>query len=115
MKKIKIHVGEKFDASAKRVADAWHQAKKGKHVFEDHITFADWDLLAKVMSKQRYALLRYIHRHSVKTVASLARAVKRDYKRVYEDVAILVSAGLVKRNDTGLHADYSVIESRIVL
>ena len=114
-KRINIHVGEGFDAVAKRVADAWNRAERGENVNEHHITFISWDLLSSVMTTRRYELLRHIHKHPAKNIASLAREMHRDYKRVYQDVHVLESAGLLNRENGMLHADYSRIDSTIQL
>lgn len=115
MSKLHIHIGETFDAVASRASQAWREAEKGKPVCEDHVTFADWDILAKIMSPKRYQLLRHVHHHPEKSVASLARALQRDYKRVHDDVEMLSSAGLLQRAEGLLRVDYDVIESRISL
>ncbi|MDK9723040.1 MAG: hypothetical protein OEL53_17875 [Rhodospirillales bacterium] len=113
--KLKVHLGEGFDAFAGRVNDAWHRAERGEAVQEDHVTFASWDVFARVMTGKRIELLRHLHHHDVVSVAALARELKRDYKRVHEDIEILATAGLVRRDGTVLHTDYDVIESRIAL
>lgn len=112
---LNIHIGEGFDAVAKRVADSWHRAETGENVKENHISFVSWDLLTKVMTGRRYELLCYLHNHPEKTVASLARAVSRDYKHVYNDVSLLESAGLISREGGMLHTDYDRINSTIEL
>lgn len=114
-KKLQIHVGEDFDAVAKRIAKAWRKAERGEDVHEDHLTFVSWDSLAKVMTSKRFELLRHLHRNPAVSVAALARSVGRDYKRVHEDVEMLTAAGLIERDDTGLHADYDQIRTVIAL
>jgi predicted transcriptional regulator len=112
---VDFHVGEGFDNVAKRVTDAWHKAEQGKDVHERHISFISWDLLASVMTNKRYELLKYVHSNPVKNIALLAREMHRDYKRVYEDVHILESAGLLSRENGMLYADYDRINSSIQL
>ena len=114
-KDINIHIGGNFDDAQKRITDAWHRVENGEDVNEHHITFANWDLLAHVMTEKRYELLRHIHKHPAESIASLAREVHRDYKRVYEDVHILESAGLLDRRAGMLCADYNIINSSIQL
>jgi predicted transcriptional regulator len=48
-------------------------------------------------------------------VAALSRAVKRDYKRVHEDVEALAKAGLIEREaiGTALIAPYDTIHTTI--
>ena len=115
MTKLDIHVGGPFADSKHRVLDAVARAKAGETVCEDHVTFVSWDALAKVMTPKRLDLLRRLHRHPETTVAALARSLKRDYKRVHEDVEALSVAGLIERSDGGLRADYDEIRTQIAL
>jgi predicted transcriptional regulator len=50
-------------------------------------------------------------------VAALSRAVKRDYKRVHEDVEALAMAGLIERatDGTALSAPYGSIQTIIAM
>ena len=101
-KVLKVHVGEGFDAVSRRVADAWRCAERGEKVDEDHLTFVSWEMLSKVMTPKRFALLRHLHRHPAVSVAALARSLGRDYKRVFEDVEVLTQASLIERGTDGL-------------
>jgi predicted transcriptional regulator len=114
-RKLQVHVGGNFDSAAKRVADAWRRAERGEAVSEDHLTFVSWDALSKVMTTKRFELLRHLHRQPAASVAALARNLGRDYKRVHEDVEALAAAGLIERDDAGLHADYDEIRTVIAL
>lgn len=114
-RKLQVHVGQSFGAVAARVADAWHRAERGETVAEDHLTFVSWEALAKVMTSKRMALLRHLHRHPATSVAALARALGRDYKRVHEDVEALTAAGLIERSAAGLRADYDELRTIIAL
>ncbi len=114
-RRLKVHVGEGFDALAKRVAAAWHRAEAGETVDEDHVTFASWEALARVMTGKRFELLRHLHRQPAHSVADLARALGRDYKRVHEDVEALVAAGLVERDAEGVRTDYDEIRTIIAI
>jgi predicted transcriptional regulator len=112
---IEIHVEETAEAMAARFIDAWHRAERGEDVRERHLSFESWDGLTRVLTGKRLELLRYLHRHPVPTIAALARALNRDYKRVHEDVEALVAAGLLTRDDTGLRAGYDEIWARIAV
>ena len=114
-KNLQIHVGGNFDKAAKRVADAWRHAERGETTGEDHLTFVSWDALAGVMTSKRFELLRHLHRTPASTIAELARTLKRDYKRVYEDVEALTAVGLIERDDHGLRADYDEIRTIIAI
>ncbi|KAB1085504.1 hypothetical protein F4V91_03070 [Neorhizobium galegae] len=67
------------------------------------------------MTGKRLELLRYLHKNPQASVAALARALDRDYRRVHEDVEILGRAGLVEQDETGLHAGYDEIQTVISL
>ena len=114
-KVLKVHVGGGFDAVAGRVAEAWRRAERGEAVNEDHLTFVSWETLSKVMTPKRFELLRHLHRHPAVSVASLARSLARDYKRVFEDVEALNQAGLIERDKEGLRADYDEVRTVIAL
>jgi len=113
-RKVKIHVGEGFDAVAKRVATSWKRAAAGRDVHEHHVTFVSLEALAGVMTKKRYELLRYLRHHPMRSVAALAREIGRDYKRVHEDVTALAEIGLIER-DHGVSAPFDTIEATIRL
>ena len=67
------------------------------------------------MTAKRFEMLRHLHRQPEASVAALARSLKRDYKRVHEDVEALSDAGLIDRNGEGLRAGYDEIHTRIAL
>ena len=89
MTKLDIHVGGTFADTKARILDAIARAKGGETVREDHVTFASWEALARVMTTKRFQLLRHLHVSPEVSVAALARSLGRDYKRVHEDVEAL--------------------------
>ena len=113
--RLDIHVGGGFADSKKRILEAVDRARRGDVGGEEHVTFASWDALAAVMTTKRFEVLRHLRRQPERSIAALARALGRDYKRVHEDVEALVGAGLVDRDATGLHADYDEIRTSIAL
>jgi predicted transcriptional regulator len=100
---------------AQRVIDAWHRAERGEAVEEHHVSFESWQRLASVLTPKRVELLRYLHLHSTPSIAELARALGRDYKRVHADVEALTAARLIDRTPGGLRADYGEIRARIAV
>jgi predicted transcriptional regulator len=114
-RKLEIHVGVGFAALATDVTNAWHRAERGEDVAEHHLSFESWEGLAKVLTGKRLELLRHLHRSPTPSIAALARALGRDYKRVYEDVEALAAAGLIERNEAGLTAGYGEIRAHIAL
>jgi predicted transcriptional regulator len=78
--------------------DAWHRAERGEPVTERVLAFESWEGLASVMTGERYRLLRHVHKHPEPSVSALARALRRQYRRVHADVAALEEAGLLDRS-----------------
>ena len=68
------------------------------------IAFESWDGLSKIMTGERFRLLRHLHGHPQPSISALARALGRQYSRVHADVSALEAAGLVARNGGALHA-----------
>jgi len=115
MSTLRVHVGGSFADTKRRALDAVERAKAGKRVRENHLTFASWDLFAATMTQKRLDLLRHVHRHPEASIASLARALGRDYKRVHDDVQALADAGLIDRSAGGVRAPYDEIQTAVVL
>ena len=115
MSKLEIHVGGSLDDMKRRVVDAVERARRGETVREEHVTFASWEALASVMTTKRFEMLRHLHRNPEASIAALARSLKRDYKRVHEDVEALSQAGLIDRGSDGLRAEYDEIRAQIAL
>lgn len=116
MKDIDLHVGYDPAASKARILDAIRRAEAGLVEPESHVTFESWDGLSRALSGKRLELLRHVRQNAAASVAELARSLGRDYKRVHEDVEILVRAGLLDRTGTGcVHTTYDEIRTVISL
>ncbi|MEI9983085.1 MAG: hypothetical protein WDN69_07650 [Aliidongia sp.] len=116
MKDIELHVGYDPVAAKARILDAIRRAEAGNVTGESHVTFESWDGLARTLSGKRLELLRHVRREPAASVAELARALGRDYKRVHEDVEILAVAGLLERTAAGgIRAAYDEIRTSISL
>jgi predicted transcriptional regulator len=55
-------------------------------------------------------LLRHLHRAPARSIRALALALGRDYRRVHEDVEALEAAGLSRRRESGLRANYDAFD-----
>jgi predicted transcriptional regulator len=114
-KNLEIHVEESTEAMARRFIDAWHRAERGEAIEEHHLSFESWAGLASVLTPRRLELLRHLRRHPAASIAELARALGRDYKRVHVDVEALAAAGLIDRTPAGLRTDYGEIRATIAV
>jgi predicted transcriptional regulator len=116
MSKVKLTVGRGIENEAsQRFVDAWHRAERGETFQERHLAFESWDALARVLTGKRMELLRYVRRHNVTSIRSLAKALKRDYSNVHTDVQALAGAGLLDASAKGVRADYDAIETKIAI
>ena len=111
-RKVRVHV-ESLVESGRRFVDAWHRAERGELTQENaerHVGFETFETCSRIVTPKRLELLRHVHRHSARSIRALAIALGRDYRRVHEDVAALVEAGLLDRDESGLHADYEAVK-----
>jgi predicted transcriptional regulator len=116
MIKKQVIVGGSFDDAAKRFVETFDRAARGEPVeAQDNVTFASWSTLSAVMTDKRHELLRHLHSHPAHSIRALARDLGRDYKRVHDDVAALVSVGLVEKDGRTLRVDYAEIRSVIAV
>ena len=62
------------------------------------IYFESAEALARVLTRQRQALLQTLHVQGALSVRGLAALLQRDYKNVHQDVRILEESGLIERD-----------------
>ena len=82
-----------------RTQARWKKALRGKAVSDSKravITVASWEVLGKVLSARRLELLARIPVLKPKSIAALARSLKRDVKNVHADVTFLADLGLIE-------------------
>jgi predicted transcriptional regulator len=111
--KKNLYIGTVEEAH-RQFIDTWNRARRDEKVQpQDNIIFLSWSALASVMSDKRHELLRHLKKHPAESISALARALKRDYKRVYEDVSALENAGLIRKHGRLIKADYDEIRTVI--
>ncbi len=115
MADVKILVGGNLEDDATAFLDAWHRTESGELVRERVLAFESWEGLARVMTGERYRVLRHLHAHPEPSVSSLARALGRQYRRVHADVAALEEAGLLDRSAGAVRATADRITADIRL
>ncbi|HEY1935722.1 MAG TPA: hypothetical protein VGG99_27255 [Acetobacteraceae bacterium] len=79
------------------------------------MAFESWEGLASVMTGERYRLLRHLRAHPEPSVSALARALRRQYRRVHADVAALEEAGLLDRSQGIVRTTTDRISAEIML
>jgi predicted transcriptional regulator len=116
MKEVILHVRDvdAFFADAREMARRLDrgQIKSAPAKF----AFESMEGLLKVLTANRWALLRALRRSGPSSIRSLAKHLVRDYRGVHADVAILVEAGLIARDDEGLiYVPWSRITAEMAL
>lgn len=84
--------------------DRWKKALQGKlrsRGNEEVISVASWEVLGKVLSSPRLRILVAIPHLKPRSIAHLAKAIKKDFKNVYSDVRFLADLGLIDLRQEG--------------
>ena len=112
---IKIGIGGSLEDDGKAFVAAWRRTERGGDVHERALVFESWELLTKVMTGERFRLLKHVHAHPEPSISALARSLGRQYRRVHADVAALESVGLLARHAGALHATADTLKADIRL
>lgn len=115
MSDMKLVVGGSLADDAAAFVDAWKRAEAGHDVRENILAFESWEGLSRVMTGERYRMLRHLHAHPEPSVSALARSLGRQYRRVHGDVVALEGAGLVGRDGGLVRALAGVITAEVRL
>jgi predicted transcriptional regulator len=97
MKTVTLDVRSANDAMADFVA-AWDTGKAQKSA---RISFATPELLWKVLTAKRWALLKVLCGAGPMSIREAARRVGRDVKAVHSDITALLAAGILNRTADG--------------
>ena len=92
-----VHIG--VSSLGEQMARA-KAAFKGKPQGE-HISFASFDLMHRMLTPNRWDILRAMMGRGEVGVRELARLIGRDVKAVHTDITALVKAGLIDRSEGG--------------
>jgi predicted transcriptional regulator len=102
MKEVTLHVQD-VDTFFSGVTKTARRLDRGQNkIARARFAFESMEGLLKVLTANRWALLRALRRLGPASVRALARNLDRDYRGVHADVAILVEVGLIARDDEGL-------------
>jgi predicted transcriptional regulator len=81
------------------IASAWESGNARRR--GARISFASPELLWKVLTPKRWALLKALCGAGPLTVREAAAKVERDVRAVHSDLTALLAAGVLDRNDAG--------------
>ena len=101
MSEVKIRV-ESLDEFFGNALEMARRLDRGERKPEaELIAFENMELLLKVLTPNRWTLLRRLRAHGPSSIRALAHMLKRDYRGVHAGVTALLRAGLVRRADDG--------------
>jgi len=115
MSRLTVTVGGTLEDDLSAFVGAWRRAERGEAVADHVLAFESWEGLARVMTGERFRLLRHLHAHPEPSVSALARALGRQYRRVHADVTALEVAGLLDRSSGGVRATADRITAELRL
>jgi predicted transcriptional regulator len=101
MNEVKLHVEglDQFFASARAAARRIDRGDVRARAAS--LSFESMETLLRVLTPNRWALLRQLRTLGASSVRALARALGRDYRGVHTDVATLIEVGLIEKQTDG--------------
>ena len=110
--KIQVESMKAFFASAIKMAD---RLDKGDLSPEPAaMSFASMELFLKLMTPNRWSLLRALRQSGASSIRALSQRLGRDYRGVHADVAALLDAGLIKRqSNTKIYVPWKKITAEM--
>ncbi len=113
---VKVAVGGRLADDLAAFRSAWERAERGEAVSPEVVlTFESWEGLAKLLTGERYKLLRHLRAHPEPSVSALARNMGRHLRRVQADVKALEGAGLIDRSTGTVRAAADRLQADISL
>ena len=101
---LKIAIGGTAADDGAAFLAAWRRAEAGDQAEDRVLAFESLDAFLALVSPERLRLLRHVHARPEPSVAALARALHRAYRRVHGDVTALAEAGLLDRTGGAVRA-----------
>jgi predicted transcriptional regulator len=102
MNEVKIRV-EGLDAFAGRTMKIARELdRSARRTKAADISFGSMEGLLRVLTPNRWVLLRTLRAAGPSSIRGLAMALGRDYRGVHADVSILLDAGLIARDEEGM-------------
>jgi len=101
VREVKLHVEtlDHFIGETMAMAQGRGRGERGRQAA--HIAFESMETFLKVLTPNRWTLLRALRGRGPSSMRALAQSLNRDYRGVHADVTALVDAGLIERDDSG--------------
>lgn len=102
MSEVRLHVSD-MDGFFDDAAAAASAIYAGDVIpTEAEIAFESMDLLLKLLTPNRWRLLRALKKTGATSIRQLAQGLQRDYRGVHADVTAMLNTGLIDKTDSGL-------------
>lgn len=102
MSKLVITVGETVETANRRLFENVCRAKAGEPVEVDtRVNFTDAKTMFSMLNANRFDVLTYVADHHPRSINAIATGLGRGYRRVHEDVQVLLDLGLIDRQGDG--------------
>ena len=98
MKVKNIKIAIKSDKELfNEIKEVWNKLEKGEKVKKhEGISFANLDVMRKVLTEERLRILKVIRKEHPTSIYELAKILERDIKNTFDDVQYLAEVGLVE-------------------
>ena len=98
MKVKNIKIAIKSDKELfNEIKEVWNKLEKGEKVKKhEGISFANLDVMRKVLTEERLRILKVIRKEHPTSIYELAKMLERDIKNTFDDVQYLAEVGLVE-------------------
>jgi predicted transcriptional regulator len=101
MNEIKLSVGS-MDQFFERALLTARRLDAGDRSPEPaQLMFEEPDKLFRLLSPNRWSLLRSLRKHGPSSIRAVSKALGRDYRGVHSDVTALLQAGLIEKDEAG--------------
>jgi len=98
MKVKNIKIAIKSDKELfNEIKEVWNKLEKGEKVKKhEGISFANLDVMRKVLTEERLRILKVIRKEHPTSIYELAKILERDIKNTFDDVQYLAEVGLIE-------------------
>ncbi len=115
MRTLTISLTDSKSAMQQMKASAIQAWKTGEYQGEA-VSYATPAQLFKVFTQKRWEMIAYLQTlQNPVSIRELARKLKRDVRRVHDDVQVLLSEGVIEKDDVGIIIPYAEIHTDFIL
>lgn len=104
MRDFRIEI-KTLEEMGKEFVSVWKNAEAGEVPEKpiERVYFENIYAVTRILTPKRLTALKTLHDNGPVSIRALAKLLKRDYKNVHQDIAVLSGIGLVDKNEEGLY------------